>query len=283
MTTKAKIIDGKSIANDIQNEVAEQITNLKLTPGLGVILVGNDPASELYVSLKQKAANKVGINFCLYKFDEDAKESEILETINWLNKDDEIHAILVQLPLPKHLDEDVIIQAINSKKDVDGFHPQNIKAYLNNEPTIAPGLSMGIIQLITSTGENLKDKTALIIAKSEEFTKPLEHTLSAFGVQSQSIQPNDPTLRDVMPTFDIIITAIGKPKWIMADFIKEKAILIDVGTTKLNNETVGDVDFESCKLKASWITPVPGGVGPMTVAMLLKNTVALARQPIEQA
>ena len=278
---EAQLINGKTIAAEIQQEVSDQISKLSLVPCLGVILVGKDPASELYVTLKQKASQKVGIDFNLYKFDEDAKESEILETVNWLNRDDDVHAILVQLPLPKHLDEDVIIRAMDPKKDVDGFHPKNIKAYINDESVLSPGLGMGIMQLITSTGENLNGKSALIIAKSKEFTKPLEHTLQAFEVEASSMKPSDSNLKNKMIESDIIISAVGKPKWITKDSIKESSILIDVGTTKIGNGTVGDVDFESCKSKASWITPVPGGVGPMTVAMLLKNTVALASKSVD--
>jgi len=275
---KANIIDGKAIAKEIQKEVTSQIQKLGLNPGLGVILVGNDPCSELYVKLKQKAAQKVGINFNLYNFDEDIRQEEILETIEWLNKDEEIDAILVQLPLPKHLDTSAIIKSINPKKDVDGFHPENIKAYLNNEETIVPGLSMGIAQLLQSTQENLSKKECSIIARSKEFTQTLKHTLKAFDINSSIINPDDKNALDKIDSADIVITASGKPNWIQSKNIKDHSILIDVGTTQVKEKTIGDIDFESCSKKADWITPVPGGVGPMTVAMLLKNTIALANK-----
>ena len=275
---KANIIDGKAIAKEIQKEVTSQIQKLGLNPGLGVILVGNDPCSELYVKLKQKAAQKVGINFNLYNFDEDIRQEEILETIEWLNKDEEIDAILIQLPLPKHLDTSAIIKSINPKKDVDGFHPENIKAYLNNEETIVPGLSMGIAQLLQSTQENLSKKECSIIARSKEFTQTLKHTLKAFDINSSIINPDDKNALDKIDSADIVITASGKPNWIQSKNIKDHSILIDVGTTQVKEKTIGDIDFESCSKKADWITPVPGGVGPMTVAMLLKNTIALANK-----
>ena len=275
---EAKVIDGKALAKEIQEEVKEQIQKLGLTPGLGVVLIGNDPASELYVKLKQKQSQEVGINFCLYKLEQDAPKKEILETINWLNKDNEIDAILVQLPLPNHLDTDTVIRAINPKKDVDRFHPDNIKAYLNDTASIVPGLSMGIMQLIQSTGEDLANKQAVIIAKSPEFTSTLSHTLAAFDTTTKSVNPNDKDLRSKTCKTDILITAIGKPRIITKEYTKPGAIIIDVGTTYIGDKTNGDVDFESCKESASWITPVPGGVGPMTVAILLKNTVALAKE-----
>jgi methylenetetrahydrofolate dehydrogenase (NADP+) / methenyltetrahydrofolate cyclohydrolase len=279
--TTAQIIDGKALAAEIQTEVTEQIKQLDIKPGLGVILVGDDSASKTYVNLKQKAAQLVGIEFCLYKFNENAREDEVLETINWLNKNQDIHAILIQLPLPKHLDEDKLIRAMNPKKDVDGFHPENIKAYLNDTGAIAPGLSLGIMQLLASTKENLKGKHALIIAKSEEFTSTLEYALNSFEIATTSCQPDDASLHKKLADADIAITAVGKPEWIKKDMIKDNAILIDVGTTRKNGKLIGDVDFESCKHKASWITPVPRGVGPMTVAMLLKNTVALTQNILE--
>ncbi len=273
---EANRLSGTEIAAQIQAEVAEQIKKLKLKAGLAVILVGNDPASEKYVSLKQKAAKKAGIDFHVYRFDENEHQEAVLETINFLNHDEYVHAILVQLPVPKHLDENRIISAMDPKKDVDGFHPENIKAFLLDRPAIAPGLVMGIIQLITATNEPLAGKTAVVIAKSHEFTQTMAHGLKPFGVYASTVRPDAEDLAQKTQAADIVVTAVGSPGWLTKDMVKESAILIDVGTSEVGGKIVGDV-HASCKLKAAWISPVPGGVGPMTVAMLLKNTVLLAR------
>ncbi|MBI2051006.1 MAG: bifunctional 5,10-methylenetetrahydrofolate dehydrogenase/5,10-methenyltetrahydrofolate cyclohydrolase [Parcubacteria group bacterium] len=269
-------IDGKSIADEIQEKVAEQIKKLKLKAGLAVILVGNDPASERYVSLKQKASQKVGIDFHLYRFGEHAAEGEILQTVRWLNEDPGIHAMLIQLPLPPHLDEDKIIAAMDYKKDVDGFHPKNIQAERLGAQKMMPGLVAGIVQLIAATGEVLHGKQAAIIARHEAFVKILARALSSFGAAPVHAQPGDPRIAEKTQKADIVITAVGTPGWLTRDMIKEGCILIDVGTSEVDGKITGDVDA-SCKKKAAWISPVPGGVGPMTVAMLLKNTALLAR------
>lgn len=274
----AKIIDGRALARQIRHEVKAQIIKLKLHPGLAVILVGENPASRLYVALKQKAAHEAGIIFSLYKFSATAPEAEILETINWLNADKEINAIIVQLPLPAHLDEQKIISAISPAKDVDGFHPENRKKLLANEVGIIPGLDLGILQLIQSTGQDMTGKQALIIARSPEFTSTLSHLLNQFSITNTIISPDNNTWPASVPGADIVITAIGAPRVITGDMLKPGAIVIDVGTNHIDaNTVVGDVDWDSCAKVASWITPVPGGIGPMTVAMLLKNTVALTR------
>ncbi|OJI06799.1 hypothetical protein BK004_02415 [bacterium CG10_46_32] len=274
-------ISGKELGNQIQVEVTDQIKKLKLIPGLAVVLIGNDPASERYVSIKQKAALNVGIVIHVYRLNEAVTEEEVLQTIDWLNKDKEVHAILIQLPLPNHLDEDKIIAAMDPKKDVDGFHPENIKAFLADSSLFAPGLVMGIIQLIAATNEPLPGKQAVIVAKSEEFTKTLEHALEPFEITSTLVHPDAPELLEKVHTADIIITAVGKPHWLTQDMIREGAIIIDVGTKDVSGKITGDVDL-SCWNTASWISPVPGGVGPMTVAMLLKHTVLLARLSTEQ-
>lgn len=275
MTTQ--FLDGKAIAATIRDETRSQIEKLSLRPGLAVILVGNDPASERYVSLKRRAGREVGIMVSVYRFERDASEHTILETINWLNSDDEIHAILVQLPLPAHLNEQTIVGAVSPEKDVDGFHPENIKKLLRGNAALTPGLHLGIMQLLAATGETLAGKRAAIVAKSPEFTGTLSYILSAFGVANDVARPDDPRAHGVMRSADIIIVAAGKTQFVTGDDIKTGAIIIDVGTTLLPDGTVvGDVDAASCSGKAAWISPVPGGVGPMTVAMLLKNTVLLA-------
>ncbi|MBU2575748.1 bifunctional 5,10-methylenetetrahydrofolate dehydrogenase/5,10-methenyltetrahydrofolate cyclohydrolase [Patescibacteria group bacterium] len=274
--TKAKIINGKAIADEIRKEARDQIAKLNIKPCLAVILAGDDPASHLYVSIKKKAAENAGIEMSLYNFEEDVKQESIIKTIEFLNKDEEVDAILIQLPLPNHLDEDAIIRAIDPEKDADGFHPENIKKILSLNGKIFSPLNMGILQLITSTKENLENKTAVIIARSKEFTSTLSRVLDDFGIRAQIVNPDSSDAKRSLSSADIIISAVGKPKWITKNDIKENSILIDVGTTRVNGNTVGDIDFESCSEKASYITPVPGGVGPMTVAMLLKNTISLA-------
>ena len=268
MPPQSNIINGKTLAKEICQETKEQIKKLGITPGLAAILVGHDPASELYVKLKAKAAKAVGVVFHLYRFPDNITEAELLEAIAWLNQDKDIDGILVQLPLPGQLDENKIIQAIAAKKDADGFHGKDY---------IIPGLANGILQLLASTNENLKSKQALIVARSPEFTGSISHLLREFGIANSIASPDDNDIKTKTQGADILIVAAGMPNWIKKEDIKPGAIIIDVGTNRLADGTVvGDVDFADCADKASWITPVPGGVGPMTVAMLLKNTVALA-------
>lgn len=274
----AQIIDGRALAEQIKEETRAQIAKLGITPGLAAILVGNDPASELYAKIKARDARQVGIVFSLYKFTEDAAEDEILTTINWLNQDEEVDAILVQLPLPSHLDEHKIVSAIAPEKDADGLHPANIKKLLAGESAgIVPGLILGIVQLLQSTGEKLTNKQAAIVARSPEFTSVLSYVLNEFGLISKAVNPDALDAKDDLAGADIVVAAVGQANWLKAEDIKEGAIVIDVGTNRGADGTiVGDVDFAGCGAKASWITPTPGGVGPMTVAMLLKNTAALA-------
>lgn len=275
----AKIIDGRALAEDIQAELTKEIISKKLNPNLAVILVGDDPASRLYVALKKKACHKVGIGFHEYLLATDVSEKYLLETIDFLNHDSEVDAILVQLPLPAGLDTDKIISAIDPAKDVDGFHPQNIDEFLKQTGDFVPGLPMGIIRLIESTGENLSGKKAVIVAKSQILYRPLAKLLNDQGVETKIVSPAEKNLKDKTVLADILITAIGKAFAITADMVKEGVIVIDVGTNKIDDKyTVGDVDYSEVFEKASYITPVPGGVGPMTVAMLLYNTVKLAEK-----
>lgn len=269
------IIDGKKIAAEIRAEIKKEITELGIIPGVAVILVGADPASHLYVVLKEKAAAEVGIHFEKYLFFATEPEEKIIGKIQELNARPDIHGILVQLPLPSGYDENKIVASIDPKKDADGFHPENIKKLLSGEPEIIPPVISGILKLIESTGTGLVNKKIAILANSEILAKPLEKILSDNDVQT-IIAPE--TLTTEITDSDIVITALGRPKIITADAIKSDAILIDVGTTRLEDgKTVGDVDLESVKEKAGWITPVPGGVGPMTVAMLLKTVLDLAK------
>lgn len=275
----AQIIDGKALAQSIQQELSEKIHLQKLNPNLAVILVGSDPASELYVSLKKKACQKVGITFHEYLIVENSNTEEVLQTIDFLNKDEEIDAILVQLPLPAGFDTDKIIKAIDPNKDVDGFHPENIQKLLNEQSDFVPGLPLGIMKLIESTGENIKGKNAVVIAKSEIFYQPLAKLLNDQGATTEILSGQDQSFKQKVLAADIVISAWGQAFFITGDMIKDGAIIIDVGTNKIDNgHLVGDVDYSEAFEKASYITPVPGGVGPMTVAMLLYNTVKLAEK-----
>jgi methylenetetrahydrofolate dehydrogenase (NADP+)/methenyltetrahydrofolate cyclohydrolase len=275
----AEMIDGKKIAAQIKQEIIKEINDKKLEPNLAVVLVGDDPASKIYVNLKKKACHEVGIEFHEYLLPINITQDQVLETIDFLNRDEKIDAILVQLPLPKHLDTDIIIQAINPQKDVDGFHPENIKNFIIQKSNFVPGLPLGIIKLIESTKEDLKDKQALILAKNKILYQPLAKLLDDLRVQTTIMLPSHPALKNQCQQADILITAVGKPFFVTADMIKEGAIIIDIGTNKIdNNYVVGDVDYTAVFSKAGHITPVPGGVGPVTVAMLLYNTVKLAQK-----
>lgn len=274
---KEKMIDGKVLAENIQADIAKKIFQGKIKPSLAVLLVGDDPASVLYVELKKKAAQKVGIDFHEYLLSENSPQEHILEIINFLNHDKHTDAILVQLPLPKHLDTDKIIRALDPSKDVDGFHPKNIENLLNDKSDFIPGLPLGIIKLLESTKEDLKGKKSLIISKSDVFFKPLNKLLRDKGLETKVIKPVDLELKKSVLEADVLIVSCGQAFFITADMVKKDAIIIDVGTNKLEkNYVVGDVDYSGVFEKVKFITPVPGGVGPMTVAMLLYNTLKLA-------
>jgi len=275
-----QLIDGKKIADDIISEVASQIVEKNIRPHLAVVLVGNDHASKIYIDLKEKKCAETGIIFNKYLINENQPESDIIDTIDFLNKDPEIDAILIQVPLPKKFNQDKIINKLDYKKDVDGFHETNIKRYLSGEKQhLLPGLSLAIWNLIASTGkENYSDKNALIIAKSENFTLPTKKLLEEQKIHTEIAHPDDKDLKNKCLKSDILISVIGKPKSITKAMVKDGAIIIDAGINKVNDKLVGDVDFENVAPITSYITPVPGGVGPMTIAMLLFNTLVLARE-----
>ena len=246
---------------------------------MAVILVGTDPASILYVKLKRRAAERAGINFHLYKLPANITEQEVIKAIEFLNQDKQVTGILVQLPLPKHLDQNKIIKTIDVTKDVDGFHPDNIKGFLNDEIDFIPGLAKGIELLINEATNNLDNKNLCILANSDTFTETLEKYFTNKGCITTHCHLDEPDWIEKTRQADILIIAIGKPLLIKADNIKENAIVIDVGTNRLTDHTVvGDVDFDDACDKCEAITPVPGGVGPMTIAMLLDNCIKLAQK-----
>ncbi|MFH0840790.1 MAG: bifunctional 5,10-methylenetetrahydrofolate dehydrogenase/5,10-methenyltetrahydrofolate cyclohydrolase [bacterium] len=272
------IIDGKKLAEQIKDEIAQEIINLGGTerPNLAIILVGDRPDSQLYVSLKEKQAKTVGIDTHLYKCPENITEEELLETINFLNKDDEVDAILVQMPLPKEIDSFKIIESIDPMKDADGFHSENLRKLdnLNGEALIIPPVFGAILEMLKSVGCSLIEKQVCIIANADIFEDNLARVLEQRGAKVELTKIEDEDLIDKTVKADIIITAVGQPKFLKQHMIKEKAMIIDVGIAKdENNKVCGDVDFEDVEDKASYVSPVPGGVGPMTIAMAFRNTL----------
>lgn len=275
------IIDGNKIAQDIRNEVRQKALELKeqkgITPGLAVVLVGEDPASKVYVGRKAKACAEVGFLSREYKLPADTGEDKLLSLIDALNKDPLIHGILVQLPLPKNIFTDKIIAAIDPHKDVDGFHPYNVGGLVTGSPLFVPCTPLGIMELIARSGIDLKGNEAVVVGRSNIVGKPMAMLLLAEHATVTICHSRTKDLPAVTRRADILIAAVGKPHMIRAEMVKEGAVVIDVGVNRLENgKLAGDVAFDEVAPKASFITPVPGGVGPMTIAMLMKNTLDAA-------
>lgn len=267
----AQILDGRIMAEKLRLKLRNEIVTGQLSPSLAVILVGDDPASQLYVKLKEKACHEVGVKFHKYLLPAGVSKEEIFKCIDWLNKDKEIDAILVQLPLPRQLDENEVIKKINPKKDADGFHPDNID---NNDIIPAPANAIG--KLILASDNFRSNCQALVIANHQVIFKPLARILAKYHITTEYLSPRaTDKIKQQAPAADILITAVGKPEFISDNLVKKNAIVIDVGTTKVDGKVKGDVDFDKVKAIAGAITPVPGGVGPMTIACLLENVVAL--------
>ena len=277
----AKLINGKEISQKIRLEIKEKVEELKnkgIVPGLAVVLVGEDPASKVYVANKEKACIEVGMFSKKYDLSENTSQEELVELINELNKNDKIHGILVQLPLPKHIDEKEVIMKISPEKDVDGFHPCNIGKLLVGEDTIESCTPKGCMKLIEETGIKIAGKKAVVIGRSNIVGKPVAIMLLAQNATVTICHSKTNNLAQEVKEADIVIAAIGKANFITADMIKPGAIVIDVGMNRLENgKLTGDVDFEKVKEIAGFITPVPRGVGPMTIAMLLENTLKAAK------
>ena len=267
------LINGRALADTLLLELKNKIRELSFTPTLGVILIGDDEASHLYVNLKIKAAEEVGIKVDKKILPKTISENEVLQIINDFNFRIDINCILIQLPLPTPLDEDKIINAMSPEKDADGFHPTNLKLLADDKPYLIPGLVEGIIKLIEQPQVPLQNKTAALLVNSEIFANPLKKILGERGIICQILnQPNSTILR----TADIIVSALGQPNIIKSEDIKDGAIVIDVGTTKVDGRLLGDVDAETLINRSIYLTPVPGGVWPMTVAILLWNVYNLA-------
>ena len=279
----AVIIDGNKIAQEIRHEVREQALALKektgIVPGLAVILVGEDPASQVYVGRKAKACAEVGFLSREYKLSVDTSESKLLNIISELNADQAIHGILVQLPLPQHIHTDKIIAAIDPQKDVDGFHPYNVGGLVSGNPLFVPCTPSGIMELISRTRIELSGKEAVVVGRSNIVGKPMALLLLAQHATVTICHSRTKDLPAVTRRADVLIAAVGKAGMIKAGMVKEGAVVIDVGVNRLENgKLIGDVAFDEVAARASYITPVPGGVGPMTIAMLMKNTLEAARK-----
>ncbi len=279
---KARIIDGKALAARVRAEVAERTAALKargVTPGLAVVLVGDDPASQLYVRNKAAACEAAGMHSRVIPLGADTPEGELLDVIEILNADPAIHGILVQLPLPGHIDTGLVIETINAEKDVDGFHISNAGRLLTGRPRLRPCTPYGIMKILESEGVTVRGAEAVVVGASNVVGKPMALLLLAAGATVTICNSKTRDLGAQTRRADILIVATGKPGMVTGDMIKPGAIVIDVGISRLpSGQLVGDVDFESALPVAGAITPVPGGVGPMTIAMLLVNTVEVAER-----
>lgn len=276
----ANLIDGKALATKIKAEILNETTLLKsqnITPCLAVILAGQDPGSQIYVRNKIKAAEECGIKSLAYYFDENVTEDELIDTITTLNLDATVHGILVQLPLPKGLNEEKIVRLISEDKDVDGFSAFSMGQVLLGRDGFAPCTPSGIVELIKSSGIEIIGKDAVIIGRSNIVGKPLAALLLKENATVTVCHSKTQNLAEKTSKADILIAAIGKANFVTADMVKKDAVVIDVGINRVNGKLAGDVDFESVKNKAKFITPVPGGVGPMTIACLMKNTLKSAK------
>lgn len=276
----AIILDGKKLSEQIKKEVADEVKKLSTSPGLAVIIVGNNSASKVYVSSKKKACELTGIYSLEVALDENISQEKLIAEIDKLNKNDKINGILLQLPLPKHLDEHKALEAISPEKDVDGFHPINVgKLYIGLD-TFIPCTPLGIIEILKRYNIQISGKNAVVIGRSNIVGKPIAALLMKENATVTITHSRTQNLPELVKTADIVVSAIGKPNYVKGDWVKEGAVVIDVGINSIDDPSspkgyklVGDVDFEEAEKKASFITPVPGGVGPMTIAMLLKNTL----------
>ena len=278
----AQIIDGKEVSQHIRKEVANEVLKLKeergITPGLAAVLVGDNPASQIYVRNKRKACEEAGIYSEEYRLAEETTEEELLSLIIKLNEDKRIHGILVQLPLPKQINETKILRAVSPFKDIDGFHPENVGFLVEGNPRFIPCTPHGIIKLLDYYRIEIQGKEAVVVGRSNIVGKPVSLLLLHRHATVTICHSRTRPLEEVTRRVDILVAAMGRAKFITGNMVKEGVAVIDVGINRLDDgKLVGDVDFESVREKASYITPVPGGVGPMTIAMLLWNTLSSAK------
>lgn len=278
----AKIIDGKVISAAVKDSVAKEVEQLKskgYMPGLAVIIVGEDPASKVYVANKEKACEQIGMKSVKYALPENTTNEELLDLIDKLNKDDTINGILCQLPLPRHLDEKAVIDAIEPLKDVDAFHPVNVGKIMTGDYDFLPCTPAGIMEMLAYENIDIDGKTCVVIGRSNIVGKPMSMLLLHKNGTVTICHSRTKNLKDVCLTADILVAAVGKANFVTADMVKDGAVVIDVGINRLDNgKLCGDVNFAEVEPKASYITPVPGGVGPMTIATLMKNTLTAAKK-----
>ncbi len=271
-----EILDGKKLAREIRNSIKEEVIRLKekgIIPGLAFILVGDNPASQVYVNMKTKACEEVGIYSINHRMPKEVSERELIDVIKMLNDNPMVHGILVQLPLPTHIDEEKVIEAIDYRKDVDGFHPYNMGRLARGNPLFSSCTPLGIMKLLENYSIDVKGRDVVMVGAGNITGKPMSLMLTNAGATVQLCHIYTRNLKEKTRMADIVISAVGKPHLITEDMIKEGAVVVDVGISRIENRVVGDVDFENVSKKAAYITPVPGGVGPMTIAMLLYNTL----------
>jgi len=289
-----KLIDGKAIATTVKSEIANEVKKMidadQKTPHLAAVLVGNDPASETYIASKERACKEVGFTSSIYKLSEQTTEDELLKTIEFLNNDEDIDGYIVQLPLPKHINTDKIISAIDPKKDVDGFHPQNVGRMTMDMPCFLPATPAGIMTLLERSNIETEGKNCVVLGRSNIVGTPMAILLSRNSKKANCTvtlcHSRTKNLKEICASADILVAAIGKPEFITADMVKEGVVVIDVGIHRVDDNSekgykiVGDVKLDEVAPKCSLFTPVPGGVGPMTIVSLLNNTLRAAKKEI---
>lgn len=277
-----EILNGKILAEQLQEQMRREVEDLReknIHPGLAVILVGEDAASQVYVRNKERAAQKIGIHSLVLRLPATISQAELLTEIERLNADKNFHGILVQLPLPKHINEEVILDAIDPKKDVDGFHPMNLGNLFAGKKTMVPCTPAGIMEMLKSANIELAGKNAVIIGRSNIVGKPMAHLLLAENATVTITHSKTKNLAEVASQADILVVAIGRAAFVTKDFIKEGAVVVDVGINRREDgKLIGDVDYQAVAPLCSYITPVPGGVGPMTITMLMKQTIEAAKR-----
>ena len=279
-----KILDGKAVSLKVKGSVkvrADELKKFGIEPTLAVVLVGEDKASQTYVRAKEKACNEYGIKSVAHRLSENTTQNELLALINVLNLDDSIHGILVQLPLPKHIDTNVVLAAIDPRKDVDGFHAVNVGKLVSGLDGFVPCTPLGVMEILKEYGIDVAGLNAVVIGRSNIVGKPMANLLLNASATVTVTHSKTKNLKEICKNADLIVAAIGKPFFLKADMVKDGAIVVDVGINRLDDgRLVGDVDFDEVAPKCSYITPVPGGVGPMTIAMLLNNTILAAQAKI---
>ena len=279
-----KILDGKAVSLKVKESVkvrADELKKFGVEPTLAVVLVGEDKASQTYVRAKEKACNEYGIKSVAHRLSENTTQNELLALINVLNLDDGIHGILVQLPLPKHIDTNVVLAAIDPRKDVDGFHAVNVGKLVSGLEGFVPCTPLGVMEILKEYGIDVAGLNAVVIGRSNIVGKPMANLLLNASATVTVTHSKTKNLKEICKNADLIVAAIGKPFFLKADMVKDGAVVVDVGINRLDDgRLVGDVDFDEVAPKCSYITPVPGGVGPMTIAMLLNNTVLAAQAKI---